>query len=113
MAMFPVRPAGLKVPVALIPLPDQLPPVVPVTLLLRFNGDALLHKAGGNVHVGLPNVTTWIFCVTVAWQVPVPTLYVTAIEPVRPAGLNIPAAVVPEPLQLPPVVPVIEADKLT
>ena len=55
--MFPFNPAGLKV-LPVTPVPDQVPPVVPVINVFRLMAGSDEHSAGGIVHAALLALVT-------------------------------------------------------
>jgi len=61
-------------PAASTPLPDQLPPVVPVIFAVKFIEVVPLHTGGGVDHAAFPAAITWTFCVETDWHVPDPTV---------------------------------------
>lgn len=105
----PDKPDGLKeLPVT--PVPLHVPPVVPVTNESRLTAGAL-EQTVALLHAAFGTVITLMLCVAVAVHGDAPTVYVTAIAPDKPDGLN-EFPVTPVPLQEPPLVPVTSESRL-
>lgn len=104
--MSPVKPAGLKL-VPVTPVPDHVPPVVavPDSNVFKFSAAADWQMEVGGVHVAIDEVVTLMLWLSVAVQGAVPTVYVTLMFPVNPAGLKL-VPVTPVPDHVPPVVEV-------
>ena len=73
MLMLPFNPAGLKL-FPTTPVPDQIPPVVPVIVLLRLIAGSPEHTEAGAVHVELAINATEMACVMVLLHEPVPAV---------------------------------------
>jgi hypothetical protein len=56
--LFPVSPEGLNKPAASTPVPDHVPPVVPVTVEFKLMGDDVSQRPVGTVHVAIPDEIT-------------------------------------------------------
>ena len=108
---FCVPTAGSKLfPVT--PIPDQVPPGVPVINVLRFTSGEPEHNPAGVVHVGSTSESTVIFCVEIPTQGATPTEYEIEIGPLKPVGSKL-FPVTPVPDQVPPGSPVINAERFT
>ena len=99
--MFPVTPCPL-----------HEPPAVPVNNVVRLIVPVDSQMAPGEVHAGLTFGVTVILNVCTSEHGVTPTLYVIAIGPLRPVGLN-EVPLTPVPLQLPPGLPVTNAVRFT